>query len=359
MPRLKSTTGVDAVANSDNIYAEIAAYEFTTETIVFLERVFNDLADTNFRQGPRMEAAGGKGDAPVTPDMVFEAAGTRRGLRSPGYRAVGEIKASFPRFPTALDQLVEQIQKYDDDLDGWETGRAAASGPRIGHDLVIAARLEQARTFAASLPAAFQDRGVEIKKPLSILGVVRRKGEDVDLFRVEKLSGRISHAGADSALAKSVEIQAYELLKELDGTKFYDSRPPLQYIMAILWVQVFPKLAHDKKRKRLHMREKITIDVGVDRVHRLVSRFAPPSNPRCIERSWIAASLNEFVKVGLAREKEGKYTIYYVPNKTRPLSWLVRLTTKGRRPGPMAPGEGGEKEGGGSLEAFMGEQTNK
>lgn len=343
-----------AVANSGRIHAEIAAYEFTTKAMVCLEQTFKDLANTHFRQGPRMGAAGG-GTAPITPDMVFEVVGTGE-PRSPGYRAVGEIKASFPQLPAALDLIVEQIQKYDGDLDGWETGRAAASGPRNRHDIIIVTRLEQARTFAVRLPAAFRDRGVKIKRPLSILGVVRRKEGNDDLFKVKKLSGRISHARADNALAKGVEIHAYKMLKELDGTKFYDSMPPLPYIMAILWVQVFPNLVHDKKRKRLHMHESITIDVGVDRVHRLISRFAPPSNPQCIKRSWITASLDEFVRVGLAQKKKGEYTIYYAMGKALPLRWFVQLVTKGRKRGPRAPIEDSER-GSGSLEAFMGDQA--
>lgn len=121
------------------------------------------------------------------------------------------------------------------------------------------------------------------------------------MFRVEKLSGKISHAKADGSLAKGIEIHAYKLLKKLNNTKFYDSMPPLPYIMAILWVTIFPSLVHDKKRKMLHTCKKIAIDVEVDRVHRLVSKFAPPSNPQCIKRSWIVKSLNEFVRIGLAQ----------------------------------------------------------
>lgn len=344
---------MSTVANSDRIHAEIDAYEFTTKAIVCLERAFKDLANTHFRQGPRMEVAGGVGAAPVTPDMVFEVA---EGPRSPGYRAVGEIKASFPQPPAALDPIVKQIQKYDDDLDGWETGRVATGGPHTSHDIIIATRFEQARAFAVRLPAALQDKGIKIKRPLSILGVFHRKGGTDELFRIKKLSGSISHAKADNALAKGLEIHAYKMLKELDGTKFYDSMPPLPYIMAILWVQVFPNLVHDKKRKRLHMHEKITIDVGVDRVHRLVSRFAPPSNPQCIKRSWIAASLDEFVRVGLAQKKKDEYTIYYALGKGLPFRWFVWLATKGRKHGPRAPMEG-SKRGGGSLEAFMGDQA--
>ena len=47
-----------------------------------------------------MRTAGG---AVVTPDMVLEAEEGRGGA---GYRAVGEIKSSFPQHRSAVDQMV-------------------------------------------------------------------------------------------------------------------------------------------------------------------------------------------------------------------------------------------------------------
>lgn len=347
MPPLKNTTGATAVANSNKIHAEITAYKFTLDAIACLEDIFNNLAGAKLRQGQRMKSGG---TASVTPDMVFESAG---GPRSSGYRAVCEIKASFPHRPTALDKVVRQIRHYDDDLGGWGTGSAVAGGPRANHDIIIAARIKQAGIFAARLPTALRDRGVKIKRPLSILGIVRRERKDGDLFWAEKLSGTISHAKVDTALAKGVSIDAYRLLKELGNTLFYDSRPPLPYIMSILWIHAFPNLVHDKRLKRLHKDKEILIDVEVDRVHRLVSKYAPRSNPQCVRRSWILASLDEFVGVGLAQKlPESRYKIHYVAGIQRPLGWLVWLVAEGHKSGPRMPGESGEE--GGPSGAFTG-----
>ena len=215
--------------------AEIAAYEFTTEVIVCLERVFKDRAGAKFRQRPKMMA----GTTPVTPDMVFEA---EEGSSAPGYRAVGEIKASFPRHPSALDKMVKQIRHYDGDLGGWRAGRAAVGRPRAGHDIIIAIRLKQASAFARLLPAELRGRGAKITKPLSILGIVRKKGEDGDIFTLKKISGKILHAKTDAAPAKGMTVNAYDLLEDLNTTKFYDSMPPLPYIMAVLWINISPTL---------------------------------------------------------------------------------------------------------------------
>lgn len=333
------------MANSDKTHAEITAYKFTMDAIACLEHIFHNLAGAKFRQGQRMKSGR---TTSVTPDMVFESAG---GPYSPGYRAVCEIKASFPHHPAALDRVVTQIRHYDNDLGGWGTGSAAAGGPRANHDIIIATRFKQAGVFAAGLPAAFRDRCVKIERRLSILGIVSRKGSNGDLFWVEKLSGTISHAKVNDALAKGVAIDAYGLLEEHGSTLFYDSRPPLPYIMAVLWIHVFPNLVHDRRRKKLHKDKGVLIDVEVDRVHRLVSKFAPRSNPQCIKRSWILASLDEFVRVGLAQKlPESRYKIRYVAGIQRPMRWLVSLAAKGHKSGLRMPDESGE--GGGSSDAF-------
>ena len=164
-----------------------------------------------------------------------------------------------------------------------------------------------------------------------------RKGDGGQFF-LQRSFGTILHKTAHGALAEGVTIGAYTLMRELDSTKFYDSRPPLPYIMAILWIQVFPNLVHDKKRKRLHANKKVVIKVGVGRIHRLASRLAPSSNPECVERSWIVASMEEFVRVGLAeRTSKDEYRVSYAIRKSQPLKWLVRLTAARRQAAQKPP----------------------
>lgn len=98
------------------------------------------------------------------------------------------------------------------------------------------------------------------------------------------------------------------------------------------------------------MSKEIAIDVGVDRIYKLISKFAPPSNPTCIERSWIMASRDDLVRINLAqRLPENRYRIRYATGRQRVQGWLIGLTSERRR-GPRAAKKAG---GGGSLDAFM------
>ena len=266
----------------------------------------------------------------VTPDMTIEA---RKGPRDAGYRAVCEIKSSFPQHVAAVDQMVRQVRQYDGELAGWEYEAPPGddSRRRGDHDVVIVVRARLAPDFAAGLPAALKERDVKIKSPLSIIGIVRDDGGGDDgRFLLKRSFGTISHRKAHDALGRGWSIDVHTMAGELNGTKFYDSRPPLPYIMSVLWIQVFPNLAHGKKRKRLRSNAEVPIDAEVDRVHRLASRLAPPSNQGCVKRAWVKDSMEEFVRVGLA-EKTGtdRYRICYAVRASRTLEWLARLVAAG------------------------------
>ena len=309
--------------------AEMRAYEFTIEAIVCLERAFKDLAGAGFRQGPKMRTADG---VVVTPDMAFESGGGQGGT---GYRAVGEIKSSFPQYESAVDQMVRQVRHYDSGLGGWEGEASSCGGGQLGdHDIVIGVRSDHAHDFAVRLPVALRAREVEIKSPLSIIGIIRNKNNNGnDRFLIKRSFGKISHKKTHDAFGKGWSINASEMTNGLNNTKFYDSRPPLPYVMSVLWVNVFLNLAHGKKLKKLRMNAQVTMDVEVGRIHRLASRLAPQSNPGCVKRAWIKDSMEEFVRIGLA-ERTGidKYRIFYTIHKSRPLEWLAGMATSGADP---------------------------
>ena len=315
-----------AGTNAAAAAAEIDAYRFTVDAIVCVERAFEDLAGARLRQGPRMRTAGG---AVVTPDMILEVGEGRGGA---GYRAVGEIKSSFPQYRSAIDQMVRQVRHYDGELVGW--GDEAASGGRDrrdDHDVVIVARSKHAPDFATGIPAALGEKGIEIKSSLSVISMEHEDGSDgVDRFFLKRLSGTISHSKADDALGRGWSINAGDLMDKIASTKFYDSRPPMPYIMSVLWSQAFSGMVHAKKLKILRMKAEVLIDVEVGRAHRLVSRLAPSSNPGCVKRAWVKDAMEGLVAIGLAeRTGRDKYRVRYSMVEPRPAEWFARMTATG------------------------------
>ena len=123
--------------------AEIGAYMFTVEAILCIERAFEDLAGARLRQGPRMRMPDG---SVVTPDMTLESSPGHGGA---GYRAVGEVKSSFPRHAAAVDRMAGQVRRYDGGLAGWEYEAAGGGGRPSDHDILICVRARHAPDFAA------------------------------------------------------------------------------------------------------------------------------------------------------------------------------------------------------------------
>ena len=103
--------------------------------------------------------------------------------------------------------------------------------------------------------------------------------------------------------------------------------------MSVLWAHVFPNLLHDKKRKRIRADIKVHIDIELDRIHRMASRLAPSSNPRCVKRAWVRDSMDEFVKINLAkRTGRDRYRVEYSTNMPRQLERIGETAaTKSRR----------------------------
>lgn len=228
--------------------------------------------------------------------------------------------------------MVRQVRHYDGELVGWgDEAPSGGGGRRDDHDIVIVARSKHAPGFASGIPAARGERGMEIKSSLSVISVAHEdSGDGVDRFFLKRLSGTISHRKAHDAFGKGGSINAGDLMGKIASTKFYDSRPPMPYIMSVLWSQAFSSMVHAKKLKMLHMKAEVLIDVEVGRVHRLVSRLAPSSNPGCVKRAWVKDAMEGVVTIGLAeRTGRDKYRVRYSIVEPRPAEWFARMTAVG------------------------------
>ena len=258
----------------------------------------------------------------MTPDMTFEVAEGRFA----GYRAVNEIKSRYPPRGRARRRLVRQLQQYDDIESGWSMP-ADMSGPgRRDYDLMLTVPTGHASDYVVNLPKDFRTGGVAITRSLCIPGFEREARAAGDHFRTMIVHGRLSASEIEERLAEGSVLEAYEFLDELGGTKFCDSDPPAPYTMSILWSYVFSNMIHDAKRRDLFRGKIVKVKAEAKRVHKLISRFAPPSNPQCIKASWVTTALDELVGVKLAKKiGVGKYEIFYRLRTPPLLDWLIGL----------------------------------
>lgn len=307
---------------------------FAMQAVLALEKIFAETWRARVRQGPKMKtSAGGE----VTPDMTFEVAGGRLA----GYRAVNEIKSRYPPRGRSRRRLAQQLQQYDDIESGWSLPAASGGPARLGYDLMLTVPVAHASDYVANLPKDLRASGVTITRRFCILGSDHDSRGGGSRTRTRIVHGRLSIPEIEERLAKGDAVETYGILDGIAGAKFYDSNPPIPYMMSVLWSYVFPGMIHDAKRRSLFRGRTVKANAETKRVHKRVLKFAPSSNPRCIRMSWVATALDEFVRVGLAKKVgDGKYEIWYRLGTPPVLDWLTRLVGSAggsgarARPGP-------------------------
>lgn len=120
---------------------------------------------------------------------------------------------------------------------------------------------------------------------------------------IKKDKGVISHSELQRELEVGKRIAMKNILREVEGTKFYDVKPHVVYTMEVLWDFVFPKEVPEEDYRKYPMNKPLLITVNTDDILEKVRKhFAPKSNPHVIKRPWIKEALDKFDDLGIARK---------------------------------------------------------
>lgn len=291
-------------------------YEFTCHTIVTIENIVSFNIHGRCSQGKKMRTGPSNAIQPntdVTPDMVIEAP-----QDSDEYHAVNEITVNLPRDESLWINKAQQLKKYDDDLTGWTKTSSKQ------HDIMFTTNA--ARTFAFNnyMSKLESQNTLKIERKLSILHSIPMEQSSSFIF-IKKEYGEISHTVLDSKLSNGVPVARYNIQNEINQMKFFDSNPPIIYTMMIIWDHVLKNFLDLKQLRELRGNKIVPIEVTVKQVHEFLSKFAPITNPTCIETSWVKDALTGFTEIGLAElksESEGKFEIKFRTHKGKTRNWL-------------------------------------
>jgi hypothetical protein len=239
----------------------------------------------------------------VTPDLAVQ--------RRPAEGIVAEVKATFPpeQSTDRRNEIFQQLKTYDDDLLGWWTN----NGQIQRHDIVLLTHdthVVEACDHLSTLD------GTEIgtfDRNLAILGFYRTDQRETFLT-LRKHSGEFLDRKFGEKLRRGVPINVGHI--EYQQKKFYDSRPPIPYILEILWDYIFPDYTEGSARDP---RKGYTpIEVTKNRVTGDMQRFygfePDDTGNRGTPRSeWIEEALESLVSLRMAHHGngEGAYVIRY------------------------------------------------
>ncbi len=226
---------------------------------------------------------------------------------------ITEVKKNLPTNKDYWNDDINQIEKYDDDLTGW-TGE---EGSVDNHDIVILIHMVRSNQLKDYIRSLIKEGKIKFDKNLSIVEFVRNVERNT-FFSIKKVFGNILDEKIDKKLDNCISVNFKHILKDLGKIKFYDSEPPIEYIMSILWNEYISSIPSDDQRRTYAMTNKtIEIEVNSNKAHEYLVDFTGPSQNHELQsqipkKKWIIKAFDAFVQIKYAKkiDKE-KYLVKF------------------------------------------------
>lgn len=294
------------------ILAAIDDYENTAFAMLGLANLyrFDDLARSfrehvQFYQGRRLTTSAANRRSPstdVTPDLAI--------VVNHDSASLAEVKMSLPGDRSLWVKTIEQLERYDDDLIGWP-----GPGGRVGaHDVMLV--VHQMRIAIVDVIKSKLDAGdLKFERPFVVLSFIRSDQRDMFfLFRLE--FGEPTFAPVRQKLASPVSIPGDVIAVYYGRFKLWDSRPPIPYVMDLIWREVVAdRAASDDRFPSLRRNSRLPVELSVSEIATYLQenfsfdqslagdasdaeRQRQPSVPRV---DWVRAAISAFVDSGQGR----------------------------------------------------------
>lgn len=257
-------------------------------------------------QGRKMKTSARNTVSPntdVTPDLVVQV-DDKNGV-------VAEVKYSFP-----LDQALwmddfNQLKAYDDDLSNWDTANKKIDN----HEIVLLP--EQSRAVAVKkFYEKLSEKGPFLNKNFAIVEFNRAdQGKAYLFFRLQHGDLK-SSVELNARLQNGVKVPIEALFCSYAKCKIYDSKPPMPYLLHLIWeAVVVSKASGDPKFSHLRRNGTIRVDVSVDEIKQELTQsysFKPINSGNSLHSdisvTWIKEAIEILVSAGLAEWKDASLT---------------------------------------------------
>lgn len=246
----------------------------------------------------------------VTPDIALQLS-RERGL-------IIELKQSLPKSNSEekdfWKERFEQIKKYDVQLKGWTTEDEFVKQ----QELMMMVDQKLARRVSDYIKAnnlSFKD----FSKNFCVIQFGPASGLNPAIFlRVEYGEiddfKTITFKRLNDGITVALE---YLLCSGLSKIKLLDYKPPVIYLMSILWDHVFSSMIPEDAWRQAKMedsRKLIEITVTVSKLKEiLIENFTDSKSKQGIKEKWIEEAIENFIRLKLAKKKKetDEYIIKY------------------------------------------------
>ena len=239
----------------------------------------------------------------VTPDAVLQMDDSR------GY--VIEAKRNMSSHQDQWEGALEQIFKYDDPLTGWWTPTETIPTANVA----ILVWNKFIRKFIRFLERTLRDSGRSFTSAVALIEFSRvQESEEVFFYRRDW--GRLDDPAIADTLDEGITVPLTVIVALGEKQyRFCDSAPEPEYIMAILWQNVFnsrlPDVEFDKKLRAWPI--EVTVPDLAAELQRLFGSEGRRPRERTFPReAWVRVALDAFVKLRLAEHiEDDRYLIHF------------------------------------------------
>jgi len=229
-------------------------------------------------------------DEDANPDFILQYDDDNKGI-------LGEIKSSITYNEQYLKRdLYRQINKYCKDIIGWETD----DGKVLNHDLLCIFHVSDVGRVIRLVTESLDNVELIIDKNFSIAEFTETSSPKYgggDIFLVKHEYGNLDCKELEQHLKDGLEFSIDLLTQEYEKIKFTRTRPPIEYIMELLWFNIFRIFAENPDTKEIV----VTLEeLLVQLYNYYISWSRIEGEYSQIRKSWIKDTMDMFVNIELA-----------------------------------------------------------
>lgn len=271
----------------------------------------------------------------VTPDLAVQFP-QRHGV-------LVEAKSSIPKSRSHRSQIIEQLQKYDDDLFGWDTPDSSM----LSHDIVLLTDSVLGNPLRNLIRSEIEKGVYSFDRRFSLVkfAVLDQRNAAVTL---ELNYGSLSSPVKTTKLSDTVAIHLRYLVSgPMTNIRLYDAEPPYPYLLNLIYEYIPSMLSEGEV---LQMKEgETTVSLSIPEfASRLSIAFGPGQKgerePEIPRKNWVRRALDFFVKLQWAIKDKASQSYYYtVKNRRNPFQQFLRVCAedilkgaKKKSPGQLA-----------------------
>jgi hypothetical protein len=194
------------------------------------------------------------------------------------------------------------MKKYDTQLvDSW------TNADIVNHDLVLLTHFVSKTNAKDALEVWLNEN--KFDRPFAIVSFMYTENAQL-LFVLSLEYGKVSDPIHNEELRKVKKIPASILTSLFKDFKFYDTKPPLIYIMELIYDQVLPPLIEGDKKNYI-------IEMSAEDMRNLMQDLYLPNSinkqlGQIPKLEWVKEALNKFVEVGFAKIRDSKGKRNYI-----------------------------------------------